>query len=72
MVEDGSLERKTFDELLMDKKDRDSRFFIPLIFIGNTLSKEEQTLRLISGGVKVKMPSLGTETPLPMRRFLLT
>ncbi len=71
MVEDGSFEVHTFEEVFLNEEDWSPGFLVSLGLISDALSEEMVTLRTTSGGVRVKIPSLGTLTPLPMRRFLL-
>lgn len=71
MVEYGGFEVHSFDKVFLDEKDGGPGFFVSLGFVGDALNKSNGTLRTTYGGVRVKIPSLGMLTPLPMRRFLL-
>lgn len=71
MVEDGCFEVDSFDEVFLDEEDGCAGLFVSLELVGDSLHGWGCTVSLTSGGVKVKTPSLGMLTPLPMRRFLL-
>ena len=71
MVEDGSLEIDSLQELLLDEEDGCSRLVVSLLLICNSLTYDTDTFSLTSGGVNVKIPRRGTLTPLPILRLRL-
>jgi len=71
VVKDGSFEVDPLEELFLDEEDGVSWLIVPLLFICNSLGDDRSTFNLTSGGVNVKMPSLGILTPLPIFKLRL-
>jgi hypothetical protein len=69
IVKNCSSEIDSFDKIFLDEKNRGPRLLIALCLICNSLIRIWHTFNLTSGGVNVKIPSLGMLTPLPIRRF---
>ena len=71
MIKDGSSKRDALDKVFLDEEYWGSGLLVAICLICNSLIGIEITFNLTYGGVKVKIPSLGTLTPLPILRFRL-
>ena len=71
MIKDRSSHINSFNKIFLDEKNWSSRLLVTLCLICNSLICICYTFSLTSGGVNVKIPSLGTLTPLPIRRLRL-
>ena len=71
VIKDGCFKVKSFHEVLLNQKYWSTRLLVSIDLICNSLNIIINTFNRTSGGVKVKIPSLGMLTPLPILRFLL-
>lgn len=71
VVEDSSSEWETLHEIFLDEENRRSGLLVAFLLVCNSLGRVGCTLRRTSGGVKVKIPSLGMLTPRPILKLRL-